>query len=516
MAETITCSICDSRNPPDAFVCSVCGSNLTRSTTRSASSYRTPALQSHQSKSGDGEGRGEKTLLQTLPMGIGFTLATLILFYGVGSLLPRAQALVFERGWIPFIVVGLFGWSMSILRYKYLWFNDQRKAFTLDLLPNRRINAADVGGISEAIRRECQTHDRTPQDYLLTRRIHRVLEGFRSQGSLESAGDVLRHGADADAATADSGYAILKVFLWAIPIFGFIGTVTGIGDAVQGFSSFIGGANDVSNLTDQLTPALAKVSSGLSVAFDTTLLALLLSVPTMVLTSHSQKKEDELLAEIETFCIEKLLIRLEEGAEAAPAPSEPQPLDLVQGLVDGAMRLMKESLTGFSEEVGRLVGGSLERFEQALQRVASGPFKDLGDKLNEVQAASDDLGRHVGEALNRTDEVAAALISREAELSGQIQEVKPLAHELSGTATTFNEVIGSLAMQRDAFESQGKEWLQAFEGTKQDLVGEIRESRATLKEVRKQLERPRPIRLKTIELIEDELSSEESIHVAPE
>ena len=107
-----------------------------------------------------------------------------------------------------------------------------------------------------------------------------------------------------------------------------------IGDAVEGFSIFIRNAEDVSNLTDQLTPALGKVSSGLSIAFDTTLLALLLSVPTMVLTSYSQKREEEFLAEVETFCVEKLLIRLEEGAwekDLAEQQKE-RPLEIINRL----------------------------------------------------------------------------------------------------------------------------------------------------------------------------------------
>jgi len=121
----------------------------------------------------------------------------------------------------------------------------------------------------------------------------------------------LRYDADIDSSAAQSGYTILKVFIWAMPIVGFIGTVIGIGAAAGGFSAFIQGVDDVEKLNELIKPALGGVTSGLSVAFDITLLALVLAVPVMLFSSWVQKREDEVLIAMERYCVNEFLGKLE-------------------------------------------------------------------------------------------------------------------------------------------------------------------------------------------------------------
>jgi hypothetical protein len=64
-----------------------------------------------------------------------------------------------------------------------------------------------------------------------------------------------------------SSYTLSNVFIWAIPILGFIGTVIGIGQAVGAFSGSLDQAQDISLLKKSLN----DVTGGLATAFDTTL-----------------------------------------------------------------------------------------------------------------------------------------------------------------------------------------------------------------------------------------------------
>jgi len=57
-------------------------------------------------------------------------------------------------------------------------------------------------------------------------------------------------------------YALLKVFLWALPILGFIGTVLGLSVAMSGF-----GATDLTDI-NALKGAVGSITSGLSSAFN--------------------------------------------------------------------------------------------------------------------------------------------------------------------------------------------------------------------------------------------------------
>ncbi|ETR70313.1 MAG: hypothetical protein OMM_08908 [Candidatus Magnetoglobus multicellularis str. Araruama] len=85
----------------------------------------------------------------------------------------------------------------------------------------------------------------------------------------------------------ETSYSLIRVLLWTMPIIGFIGTVLGVGQAVGGFGSFLSSANDISEIKNGLT----GVTSGLGIAFDSTLIALLLSVLLMIVTSSVEQFE---------------------------------------------------------------------------------------------------------------------------------------------------------------------------------------------------------------------------------
>ena len=90
---------------------------------------------------------------------------------------------------------------------------------------------------------------------------------------------------------AVAGYRTVKLFIWAMPILGFIGTVLGISLAVGGFSDFL--TTNVSiDQVDEVTAQLGEVASGLSFAFDTTLLGLLGGLIASVASSGVQAREE--------------------------------------------------------------------------------------------------------------------------------------------------------------------------------------------------------------------------------
>lgn len=89
-------------------------------------------------------------------------------------------------------------------------------------------------------------------------------------------------------------YAIIGYCLWAMPIIGFIGTVVGIAGS-------LGSADKVVRATDQVAQgaAVTLVTSQLGVAFDTTLVALVCSIPVMLLMFTSRARESKFLLDVE-------------------------------------------------------------------------------------------------------------------------------------------------------------------------------------------------------------------------
>ena len=94
-------------------------------------------------------------------------------------------------------------------------------------------------------------------------------------------------------------FALSRFMVWAIPIMGFIGTVWGISNGIAYFSDAMTSTNSVTDVSAMLKESLPLVTSSLATAFDTTLLALLLSIPLMMLMLSLEKNEEAYLLDLD-------------------------------------------------------------------------------------------------------------------------------------------------------------------------------------------------------------------------
>ena len=90
----------------------------------------------------------------------------------------------------------------------------------------------------------------------------------------------------------------LRYIAWAIPAIGFIGTVRGIGDALSQAHKAVTG--DISGVTE-----------GLGVAFNSTLIALLLSILLMFLLQQLQRVQERRVLDTETWLDQKVIRNLQ-------------------------------------------------------------------------------------------------------------------------------------------------------------------------------------------------------------
>jgi biopolymer transport protein ExbB/TolQ len=239
-----------------------------------------------------------------------------------------------ERGWVPYAITFLAAWAGVILGLKAWRLSAQVRALQFDLLPAQiaeRITPENAHIFASYVRNLPGARG----GHFLIERVQRALQFFRVRPSVREVVDQLRAQADADAEAVESSYSLLRVFIWAIPILGFIGTVSGIGAAVGAFSSAVGGAADLGVLQQ----SIGSVTSGLGVAFDTTLLALVMSIAIMFPTSSLQRAEERFLASVEEYCNEHVMRRMDDADRSAPAGSPDRALaerqiDLIQRLTD--------------------------------------------------------------------------------------------------------------------------------------------------------------------------------------
>ncbi len=104
----------------------------------------------------------------------------------------------------------------------------------------------------------------------------------------------------------DASYALPRFMIWAIPILGFIGTVWGISNGIAGFSNAMNNVDSVTAVSTTLKETLPIVTSSLAAAFDTTFLALLLSIPLMLMMTWFEKAEDNYLMTLDELWIYEL------------------------------------------------------------------------------------------------------------------------------------------------------------------------------------------------------------------
>lgn len=272
---------------------------------------------------------------------------TAIFYLGVVTPLSGSSfaALFADRGWVPYAIVLMSAWSAVILGAKYVLLRRQARAFDLDLLPERLGHAIDPESALLHIR-HLESMESGRGNFLVAR-LTRALQHFRARGSAEEVASQVGQQAQIDADAVDASYTLVRTFIWAIPILGFIGTVLGIGSSVSGFADAVSSAADLGVLKQ----SIGRVTSGLGVAFDTTLLALVMSILVMFPASWLQKAERGFLARIEGYTDHALIRRLA-PAETTGAAEAARTLRELQAEFERLTKTVGELSTQL-ERVGR-------------------------------------------------------------------------------------------------------------------------------------------------------------------
>lgn len=208
---------------------------------------------------------------------------------------------------------------------------------------------------------------------------------------------------DLDANRSAGSYSLIKVFLWAIPILGFIGTVMGLSTAV--------GALDMGDSSDPeaLQEAIGNLTGGLGTAFDTTLLGLILSLFLNFPLAAVMKKEDEALTIIDAVCTEKLLPKLNDS-KASSNEEILQQADSLPELVGSLARAHETFLNNLNEstrqmqKTSEVLEANLIQASEKLNNTSSElflkshaeldkTFSRIADGIGSINTALRDLGK---------------------------------------------------------------------------------------------------------------------------
>lgn len=173
----------------------------------------------------------------------------------------------------------------TILRNNYLFTVDLVEQDGEQVVPEEVINKLDTE-LSE---------ERKSAPLIQT--LRGALWRYAGTGSVQNLSDAVESSIDALAVRQEAENSMIRYLIWAIPSIGFIGTVRGIGQALS--------------LADQaLAGDIAGMTNSLGVAFNSTLVALLISIFLMFLFHQLQRLQDGLLVDIQAYCDQYLLARI--------------------------------------------------------------------------------------------------------------------------------------------------------------------------------------------------------------
>jgi biopolymer transport protein ExbB/TolQ len=145
-----------------------------------------------------------------------------------------------------------------------------------------------------------------PGQFAVLNRIERALANLDNIGHTADVAAILKIQSENDESQVASSYGLVNGLMWAIPVLGFIGTVLGLSQAIGAFGVTL--AQD-GNL-EGIKGSLSLVTAGLSTAFDTTLVALVMALILQLIVSFLQAREAEWLDACNEYCNRKVAGRL--------------------------------------------------------------------------------------------------------------------------------------------------------------------------------------------------------------
>jgi biopolymer transport protein ExbB/TolQ len=210
---------------------------------------------------------------------------------------PQRSLYVIMKDWEQESCIILMIWALSMIVFKTG--TTRREQELLDGDPVRVPEGMRI--LPEDTREYVRQLEAIPaeqQQSLVVRASKAALARFGATRNVQDVSEAGHAVCAAEAERLDSELSMIRYIAWAIPAIGFIGTVRGIGDALSQAHKAVTG--DISGVTE-----------GLGVAFNSTLVALLLSLVLMFLLHQLQLAQERLVLDAETYLDNRLLRNLQ-------------------------------------------------------------------------------------------------------------------------------------------------------------------------------------------------------------
>ena len=188
-------------------------------------------------------------------------------------------------------------WAIAIIGLKTRIALHERRLLNQSLLevaPGTSILPEDTRQYA----RPLQALPENEREYLLPRALLVALQRFGSTRNIQNVSASVREVCETEADRLDSELSMIRYIIWAIPSIGFIGTVRGIGEALGQAHRAVEGD-------------IVGVTVSLGIAFNSTFIALIISIFIMFLMHQLQLLQERLVLDTQDYCDVNLIRHLQ-------------------------------------------------------------------------------------------------------------------------------------------------------------------------------------------------------------
>ena len=176
--------------------------------------------------------------------------------------------------------------GVILILEKYLRIINSNYLFNIDLIEKKIESKIMAEEVMEKLDKQLSLNLRkTP----LIESVNLALLRYSQTKNVQNVSDSIKSSLEMLSTKQDSENSMIRYLIWAIPSVGFIGTVRGIGLAL-------------SNADQALQGNISLMTENLGIAFNSTFVALIISLILMLLFHHLQKLQDENLINIQKYC----------------------------------------------------------------------------------------------------------------------------------------------------------------------------------------------------------------------
>lgn len=187
-------------------------------------------------------------------------------------------------------------WAMAIMGFKARNLHAERQLLKKPLIQlgeGNRILPEDARHLARPV----QALPEKERGFLLPRSLLTGLHRFQSTQNIQDVSRAISEACETESDRLESELSMVRYIAWAIPSIGFIGTVRGIGDALSQAHKAVEGD-------------IAGVTASLGVAFNSTFIALVISIVVMFLMHQLQLFQERLVLDTHNYCDQNLLRHL--------------------------------------------------------------------------------------------------------------------------------------------------------------------------------------------------------------